>query len=409
MRIPFTAGAGVMAALRRVGRTEDVQWSPSGGRIALAGYTTDRVLVFDVQVELCGERVRVEVSGGLEAGSASFDHPHGLAWIDERTLVVANRYGRISIVELPAGPAPAGPVTLEPVAVVGADTRDLVKYPGSVSAFPIGMGLVELLVCNNHVHQVSRHLVDRRCSYAVRASESLVSAGLQLPDGVAHSRSGRWIAVSNHDRYCTFVYRYDERLHAGSDPDGVLRGTRFPHGVVFTPDERWILAADAGAPVVRAYYSADGNWDGEHEPVSAVQIVSDADYERGRFMPGEGGPKGIDLTPDGTLLVATCDEDRLAFFDMRPVIGTVSAPADPACDAAEAERARLFLVRYLGAARTRVDEATAAIREAGERELSLLLNSRWWRLTSPLRELSTSLRYNAIRARHRAASLIRRA
>jgi len=401
MRIPFRAEPSVLAALRRVGRTEDVQWSPSATRVALAGYTTNCVLLLDVRVETAGEPPQIDVSGGLEVTSASFDHPHGLSWIDEHTLVVANRYARVVIVELPREPAAPGQVAVEPVGFIGGDSRDLVKYPGSVSAFPIGLGLVEILVCNNHVHHVSRHLVDRRDAYAVHASESLVSAGLQLPDGVAHSRSGRWIAVSNHDANCTFVYRNDERLHDASAPDGVLRGVRFPHGVVFTPDERWILAADADAPVVYAYTSADGTWDGERQPVSSIQIIADAAYERGRFMPGEGGPKGIDLTPDGTLLVATCEEDRLVFFDMRPALGSVAAASPSTGDAAEAERARLFMLRYLGAARSRMDAATAAVRRSSERELELLLSSRWWRLTTPLRELSASLRYNAIRARHR--------
>jgi len=401
MRVPFTADASVSPALDRAGRTEDVQWSPSGRRVALAGYTTNRVVLFDVRVETRGEPPQVEVSGALEVTSASFDHPHGLSWIDEHTLVVANRYARVAIFELPRDTPASGRVTLEPVALIGSDSRDLVKYPGSVSAFPIGLGLVEILVCNNHVHHVSRHLVDRRDAYAVHASESLVSAGLRLPDGVAHSRSGRWIAVSNHDANCTFVYRNDERLHDASAPDGVLRGVRFPHGVLFTPDERWILAADADAPQVHLYRSADGTWDGERQPVTSVQVVAHAAYERGRFMPGEGGPKGIDLTPDGTLLVATCEEDRLVFFDMRPALGPVAAEAEAAGSAAEAERARLFMLRYLGAARSRMDDATAAVRRASERELDLLLSSRWWRLTTPLRELSASLRYNAIRARHR--------
>ena len=67
----------------------------------------------------------------------------------------------------------------------------------------------------------------------------------------------------------------------------------------------------------------------------------------------------------------------------------------------EAEQARLFLLRYLGAARSRADDTTAAIRRISEREVALLLMSRWWRVTAPFRRLTEFLRYSGRRARHR--------
>jgi hypothetical protein len=406
MRIPFTADAEVHSALGRLGRTEDVQFSPSGRRLALAGYVTNRVLVLDVAADPGAEPARVEVSGAFAIGSSSIDHPHGLAWLDERTLVVANRYATVAIFELPDGRPASGEVTLDAVRTIGEDSRDLIRYPGSVSALPIGLGLAELLVCNNHVHHVSRHLVDRRDGHAVRASESLISAGLQLPDGVAHSRSGEWIAVSNHDRNCTFLYRYDDRLHDGSPPDGVLHGVRSPHGLLFTRDERWILLADADAPLVHAYYSPDADWTGERLPATSIQNLSDDTYKKGNYLAGEGGPKGIDLTPHGALLVATCDEDRLVFFDVRPAIGTVASEIDRPDAAGEAASARAFLMRNLGAARSRVDEATTAVRRSCDRDLQLLMSSRWWRLTGPLRRLSAFGFQTGHRVRHRLRRMV---
>ncbi len=399
MRIPFTADTPAASAIGRLGRTEDLRLSPSGRRLAIAGYLANRVLVLDVEVDLSGTPPRIALSGGLEVSSASFDHPHGVAWLDERTLIVANRYADIGIFELPGNRA-SGSITLDPVRRIGADRRDLVKTPGSISVFPIGLGLVELLVCNNFVHHVSRHLIDRRASYAVHASESLIAGGLRIPDGIAHSRSGRWIAVGNHHGHCLFVFRNVDALDERSQPDGVLRGVRHPHGVVFTPDERWVLVVDAASPAVHVFNSPDGNWEGEREPVASVPILSDASYERGRFQPGEGGLKGIDLASDGAVLVTTCEEDPLVFFDMRPTMGTPAVDLDPAA-ADEAEQARRFLLRYLGAARLRVDDATEAIRRTSEREVELLLSSRWWRVTAPFRRLSESVQYSAIRARHR--------
>ena len=91
---------------------------------------------------------------------------------------------------------------------------------------------------------------------------------------------------------------------------------------------------------------------------------------------------------------------------MRPLLGSENleiwksghlAPGS----AAEAERVRAYLLRYLHDARSRVDDATAAIRRTSEREMQLLLSSRWWRLIAPVRRASGWLHIAAYRARHR--------
>src|SRR4051812_20419045 len=127
MRIAFNAGRAVSSAIARIGRTEDIRWSPSGRRLALAGYRTARVLILDVDVDGGGGTPRVDVTGSLEVSSSSFDHPHGVSWLDEHTLFVANRYGEVGIYELPGGRAASGQVALEAVRTFGDDRRDLMK------------------------------------------------------------------------------------------------------------------------------------------------------------------------------------------------------------------------------------------------------------------------------------------
>jgi hypothetical protein len=401
VRIPFTADAALISVIERLGRTEDVSWSPSGRSLALVYLLSHRVLVLDVDVHFDADPPRVDVSGGLEISSPAIDHPHGVIWLDERTLAIASRLGEVGIFELPARRPTAGHITLDPVKTFGDDWRDHVKHPGSLSAFPVGLGLVELLVVNSYVHHVSRHLVDSRDAYAVRASESLISGATPFPDGVAHSPSGRWIAVSDHGEHAVFVFRNDGRLGEASRPDGALRGVVHPHGVTFSRDGKWILVADCSQPNVHTYRSEDGNWEGERAPVASVQILSDSTYVRGRQNDEDGGPKGIHLTADG-LLAATCEEDPLIFFDMRPVLGQMAAP-DPPDPIDEAERARVFVLRYLDAARSRMDDATAAVRRISEREVAFLVRSRWWRVTGPFRRLSARLQYGVHNFRRRLA------
>src|SRR3954464_7512471 len=130
MRIPFTADEPVSAAIRRLGRTEDVQWSPAGRRLALIAYDVNRVLILEADVDVDGDASRVELSGALEITSASFRHPHGVSWLDEDTLVVANREGAVGIFELPECRGASLCITLDPVRTIGTDRRDLVATPG---------------------------------------------------------------------------------------------------------------------------------------------------------------------------------------------------------------------------------------------------------------------------------------
>ena len=388
MEVKFTAGEEVRAAIARIGRTEDVQFSPGGGRLAVAGFSENRLLILGVEMNWDSEPPAIALTGPLELESDDLALPHGLCWIDERTLIVANREGLVVIFELPEKAA-SGKIRLSPVRIVGDEATDLIKTPGSVSAAPVGLDLVELFVCNNYVGYVSRHLVDRRNAYAPVVSEMAIRDGLDIPDGVMISPSGRWIAVSNHGHARVVIYRNDSELGPASRPQAVLKGVNYPHGVRFAADERTVLVADAGTPFVHLYRS-DGVWDGEHEPDASIRVISDDSFTRGGYNRYEGGPKGLDVTRDGRLMVISCHEEPFAFFDMRSALsqGAVAKPVDRA----ESESARETLLRYLASEQSRVEEATMAIRLACKHDIGLVMNSPSYRITAPLRWARSTLR-----------------
>ncbi len=397
MEVEFTAGAEARAAIARIGRTEDVQFSPDGGRLAVAGFSENRILILGIETNWDSDLPAIALTGPLELESDALVLPHGLCWVDERTLIVANRQGLVAIFELPEKASP-GKIRLSPVRILGTEATDLIYTPGSVSAVSAGLDLVEVIVCNNYAHYVSRHLVDRRNSYAPIASEIIIRDGLDVPDGVMISPSGRWIAVSNHGHARVVIYRNDGELGPASHPQAVLKGVNYPHGVRFAADERTILVADAGQPFVRVYRS-DGEWAGEHEPDTSIRVVSDESFTRGAYNHYEGGPKGLDVTQDGRLMVISCHEEPFAFFDMRSAFsqGAVATPLDRA----ESECVRATLLRYLASDRSRIEESTKAIRLASKREIDWVKNSPSYRITAPLRWARATLRKADPRRRKR--------
>jgi sugar lactone lactonase YvrE len=255
----------------------------------------------------------------------------------------------------------------------------------------LGGGLVELLVCNNYAHTVTRHLLDSRAAYSAVVSETLLEDGLTVPDGVAHSPSGRWLAVSNHGAQAVFVYRNDPQLCRSRAPDAVLHGVTYPHGLRFTPDEESLLVADAGAPFVHVFDRGSGDWTCQHQPAKSIKVMDDAAFRQGNLNSEEGGPKGIDVSPDGQLMVVTRADQPVAFFRTSVVLDD-HAPGAAEQDGGDVELHREALLRFAVSAHRRAGADEEHIGGETRRELEALVGSRSWRLTAPLRRTAKAIR-----------------
>jgi DNA-binding beta-propeller fold protein YncE len=370
----------VRNALAAVGRTEDVRFAPSGRRLAIACFGTNRIAVADVELGSGSEGFQVLLSSIELLEPAELDEPHGMDFVDEDTLAVANRAGGVIVLRLP--PAGSGEAT----SIGPDDGGRLPDSPGSIAVRPLESGEHEVLTCNNWSSTITRHTLVARESLA--EGEVIVRKRLDLPDGLALSSDARWLAVSNHNSHTVLVYAYGS-AHEESEPVGVLRGVKYPHGLRFYDADRFLLVADAGAPYVHDY-EASGGWRGARFPVAAIRVMDEETFARGHRTPEEGGPKGLDVEDRAGVLVVTSEHQPLAFFDLSTALDGDRSP-----ELADA------LVRYeldlLSEADTFKAKAEKDVASAGA-QLAEILGTKAWRITAPIRRLNAV----AHRARRRS-------
>src|SRR5512145_1006723 len=125
-QLPLQAPDAVLAALRTLGRTEDLRFSPSGRRLAIACYTSARIAVLDLELDHGDAGPRVAVTA--------------IELVDSDTLAVANRGTGIRLLALRDAGSPAPN---------GTGTSPLLDSPGSVVVRSLAPGRHEVLACNN--------------------------------------------------------------------------------------------------------------------------------------------------------------------------------------------------------------------------------------------------------------------
>ena len=78
MEIEYKASDEVREVIASLGRTEDVRFSPSNRRLAIAAFRQNAVAVFDVEIERVGGKPRVTLSRVATCTSPCLNYPHGL-------------------------------------------------------------------------------------------------------------------------------------------------------------------------------------------------------------------------------------------------------------------------------------------------------------------------------------------
>ena len=307
----------VKAAIEAMGRSEDLRFSPNNRLLAIAGFTNNCILLLRVHLDVTPAGPAIRSDDFMVLTSDAFRKPHGMDFIDDETLVVANRHGRVVIVKLPAGEPGGRHHHLRPVRTLWGRLLRPIRVPGSVAVVHEPGGRAALLVCNNYKHVVTRHVVDPARRFKALSNSVYRRAGLIIPDGVSLSTDGQWVAISSHGT--ADVKLYPAAMHEDMEAAGTLVNCSYPHGIRFTSDDRYIAVADAGAPLIHVYERGE-TWAGEHLPIHSVRVLDDEAFARGRVNIEEGGPKGIDFDRTGQVLAVTCEEQPLEFFSLEQIV-----------------------------------------------------------------------------------------
>jgi hypothetical protein len=221
---------------------------------------------------------------------------------------------------------------------------------------------------------------------AISGDAVFLKKWLDIPDGVCVSADSQWIAVSNHKMCSVLLYENDGTLDESSDPDCILRSIHYPHGLAFTEDGRYLLAADAGSPFVHVYRKEGPRWRGVHNPLASFRVVDEETFLRGRHNPMEGGPKGLDIDDQNKIFVTTNECQNLAFFDLAKVLDDAERSGGSNYDDVDA-----YNLDYELEVQREIQDKVNRVKAAGDKQLAELTGSISWRITAPLRGVMSAL------------------
>lgn len=326
-RIDYDAPAEIRSLLSEITRTEDVKLSPDNSRLAVVDYIFDKIYLFSIRIQHDDGAASpaVAILDYSVFTSNSLHQPHGLIFLDNHNIAVCNRTGDVCLYEIPAPGAQPRERRIKPKKSIRGTglLRAKVQTPGSLDGYALDDGRYRVLVCNNHWHFISSHIIEPGSTARINNTGTLIQNRLKVPDGICISPDRAWIAVSNHVTGEILIYANTPQLNSATEPVAALQGIVCPHGVRFAPDGK-LFVADAASPYLHVFETGNGCWAGDHAPAMSIRVMDDEIFYDGRYDAREGGLKGIDIDNSGRVLVTTHRFGVLEFHDLR---GLLAGPA----------------------------------------------------------------------------------
>jgi len=302
-------------------RSEDIRFSPSGRVLAVVA-TSGNIFLFAVDTNT--RPIRVTRAADLRSTSLAL--PHGIDFINEDTVVVANRRGWLTFYRIPEVAAWKDQMTVEPIYEMAsswfADKGTTRKVKGRM--INCGPGSVrvhdnQLFVCCNYKSTMTAHPFELQSGKIKTGDGTLMAReGLEIPDGLALSRDGRWMAVGDHEFHRILIFHGANHSPLCELSDAELS---HPHGICFDPTGRALYVADAGERQLHVFVSAD-DWSTtmtrstfKLPAVDADAFLKTKDSVAEEHRSLEGGIKGLDVDSSGRIVVTTCQNQMLRFFE----------------------------------------------------------------------------------------------
>jgi hypothetical protein len=313
--LPYEASPPVRAIISRMGRTEDIAFSPDNSRLAVVDLTADRIFLFSVRLDHSASPPRIALLDCAVVSSPAVHAPHGIAFLGDDHFIVCSRRGGIAVFAVPSAGTVGDCQALPLAAVTDKGRLSNVRSASAAAGYAIAPGRHRLLVCSNDWHVATSHLVTIGSSVRIANRGVAIEQGLRIPDGIAVSADRAWIAVSNHADGTVRVYRNGPGLGRNTPATAVLGGIVCPHGLRFSPEGRRLFVADDAGQFIHVFDRPEGDWSTVSRSSRAIRMIDDDRFYT-RHDARDGGVKGIDLDRRGAILAVTFKGAPLGFYDV---------------------------------------------------------------------------------------------
>lgn len=388
MEISFETTGEILSIVNAIGRTEDLAFSPDNLKLAIASYELNKVLVFNIEVDISSIQPKAQLSNLCEINSSSFNLPHGIAWINNETIIVANRASNAVVIKIPNFSCTSSIVELAALQTLPHIKESSPHSTDCIDAISLGDGLYEVFICSNDGNYVSHYILNENDNFSVKASAFLLKKNIKIPDGIKLSQDSNWLAVSNHDTHQAFVYKNSQTLGCEALPNAILHGTNYPHGITFSNDQQIIFLADAGSPYVYVYVCNNSQWSGDYYPAAKIRIMDDETFKLGHTNKQEGGAKGVSLNSDSNLMAITCGTRPVAFFYVKELIESLQKNSIEVPNR-QTQNTGNMITKSLLRITENMKITFNELATAHQHQIYLLKSSHSWKVTSPLRKIKT--------------------
>jgi WD40 repeat protein len=228
--------------------------------------------------------------------SRSFNSPHGISFLTDRFFLVANRYARLSLYEMPEIIADKSTYKIKSL-------MDFEHDFSNVCAHGMGPNVYSIFAMSNF-NYVTRYIIDLEAKNLLKA-DRVISRHLNTSDGIAINPARSILACCNHDDGKILLYS----TSSSDEPMACLTGPLLPHGVAFSSDGKHLVVTDAGSPFLFIYRSDPEKW----KHVKIVRGLS-----KDKFIQSsneEGGIKGIDINGNDVVISSEYQPHRFLKLD----------------------------------------------------------------------------------------------